>query len=99
VPRCRRACRQDAPRFAPSHQARERWEQVADARDREEFGELFRENIAGHGAVSLRVVQKLHEMKRGSIERSETCENSWGGTRTRDPGIMSRVEPEPHPTT
>lgn len=38
-------------RFAPGHQDRERWEKVADARDREEFAALFRESIAGRGAL------------------------------------------------
>jgi hypothetical protein len=82
-------------RFAPGHQDRERWEQVADARDREEFGELFHEKIAGHGAldgaVGPRGLHKPREKKWGSDETSATCENSWGGTRTRDPGIMSAV--------
>ena len=88
-------------RFAPGHQDRERWEKIADARDREELGELFREKIAGRGALdgapSLRGVQKLREMNRGISDDSETCGNSWGGTRTRDPGIMSRVDEEPPP--
>jgi integrase len=82
-------------RFAPGHQDRERWEHVADARDREEFGELFREKIAGHGAldgaVGPRGPHKPREKKWGSDEASGSCENSWGGTRTRDPGIMSAV--------
>ena len=31
--------------------------------------------------------------RRATAETSETSANSWGGTRTRDPGIMSAVTP------
>ena len=66
-------------RFAPNQQERDRWEAAAAALDDEKWGR--------RGAAGSAVDEKALEQKRPSAWDAD----SRGGTRTRDPGIMSAV--------
>ncbi len=66
-------------RFKPDTEERDRWEHVAAARDQEKW----HRPSSTEGAN----VEKLDQVETGSDWRSD----SRGGTRTRDPGIMSAV--------
>jgi len=77
-------------RFAPGFQDRDRWERIASARDEELYA------IAGgqctksvpKGEEPAGVLSFTGGVSRGAETASP---NSRGGTRTRDPGIMSAV--------
>ncbi len=66
-------------RFKPDTEERDRWERIAAARDREKWEEK--------GAKGGAATENLDEVN--SVTDWDV--SSRGGTRTRDPGIMSAV--------
>jgi len=78
-------------RFAPGHHDRERWEQIASARDAELYaqggGPTVATRVASGGAEGAPGVWK----DAATDEEGTTSGNSWGRIRTADPGIMSAV--------
>ena len=74
-------------RFKPDTEERDRGERIASHRDSEKW--------AGRGAkggVSAPVEpENLHEESPATPDACEASDSSRGGTRTRDPGIMSAV--------
>ena len=66
-------------RFAPNRVERDRWEAAAAAMDEEKWGR--------RGAVDGAANEKALEPEAPSA----WTDDSRGGTRTRDPGIMSAV--------
>ena len=70
-------------RFKPDTEERDRWERIAAARDQEKWAS----GVANDDAAS----EKVHEETPASATAHEGSEDSRGGTRTRDPGIMSAV--------
>jgi integrase len=74
-------------RFKPDTEERDRWERIAAARDVEKWPGRVAKDVAMDAAES----EKLHEQTPASSETREGYDNSRGGTRTRDPGIMSAV--------
>jgi hypothetical protein len=69
-------------RFAPSQHERDKWERIAAAADR---------------ALEIGVYQPVYQSAKAGNEKSpkrmrlNDFDHSRGGTRTRDPGIMSAV--------
>jgi Phage integrase family len=70
-------------RFVPNHQERDRWEHAAAALDIEKWGQMG--TVAGTSAPATEASEVAN------INDVSDFENSRGGTRTRDPGIMSAV--------
>ena len=66
-------------RFKPDTEERDRWERIAAARDAEKWPEK--------GAKGGAATEKVDEVEAGT----DWDISSRGGTRTRDPGIMSAV--------
>jgi hypothetical protein len=74
-------------RFKPDPEERDRWERIAAGRDQEKWKNLG----AKGGATNQEKVPNLHEESPASLCKCEASKDSRGGTRTRDPGIMSAV--------
>ena len=74
-------------RFKPDTEERDRWEKIAAARDAEKWPSRG----AKAGAEESRGTEELHEESPATQWEREASEGSRGGTRTRDPGIMSAV--------
>ena len=74
-------------RFKPDTEERDRWERIATARD----AEKSKLRGAKGGANDPRDAHLSHEEGPATPTEREALDNSRGGTRTRDPGIMSAV--------
>jgi hypothetical protein len=74
-------------RFKPDTEERDRWEQAAAARDEAKWSGLVAKRVAKEPSTS----KNLDEQSTASPWEREAWDNSRGGTRTRDPGIMSAV--------
>jgi hypothetical protein len=74
-------------RFKPDTEERDRWERIAAARDTEKRSK----RVAKDGAVEALRTEKVHEESPATQYEREASQDSRGGTRTRDPGIMSAV--------
>ena len=74
-------------RFKPDTEERDRWEKIAAARDAEKWGSRG----AAGGAKETRESEESHEESPATQWEREASGDSRGGTRTRDPGIMSAV--------
>jgi hypothetical protein len=74
-------------RFKPDTQERDRWEGIAAGRDQEKWPD----RVATDVASTAEEPENLHEQTPASSDAGEGYEDSRGGTRTRDPGIMSAV--------
>jgi hypothetical protein len=76
-------------RFKPDTEERDRWERIASDRDAEKWG--------GKGAVRGAEPEGERENQREESPATpyerEASDDSRGGNRTRDPGIMSSDEP------
>ena len=70
-------------RFVPTHQERDRWERTAAALDDQRSGMMGT-------ALGTSSLGELSE-KVANINHVSDFLDSRGGTRTRDPGIMSAV--------
>jgi integrase len=70
-------------RFVPNHQERDRWEQAAAALDVEKWGQM------GTTTGTSSLMPKSSEV--ANVNDASDFDDSRGGTRTRDPGIMSAV--------
>ncbi len=70
-------------RFVPSHQERDRWEQAAAALDREKWGDV------GTTVGTIDAPPEREEV--ANLSEASDFADSRGGTRTRDPHIMSVV--------
>ena len=70
-------------RFVPTHQERDRWEQAAAALDREKWGQL--------GTATGTSAPAPENDEVANVRPVSDFGDSRGGTRTRDPGIMSAV--------
>jgi hypothetical protein len=74
-------------RWVPTHQERDRWEGLSATHDAEQFGNRMPEKVRDLGAV-LGAPSRNDESQ---PPRSDWLPSSRGGTRTRDPGIMSCI--------
>jgi hypothetical protein len=74
-------------RFKPDTKERDRWERIAAGRDREKWPGGVATDVASAEAEP----DKQDEQTPASSGPSEGYDDSRGGTRTRDPGIMSAV--------
>jgi hypothetical protein len=74
-------------RFKLDTEERDRWERIATARDAEKGTRGVAMNLAAPPGI----VEKVDEQTPASDDASEGYQDSRGGTRTRDPGIMSAV--------
>jgi hypothetical protein len=74
-------------RFKPDTEERDRWERFAAARDAEKWSGV----VANPVASPQDEAEKSHEQTPASYDAHEGYDDSRGGTRTRDPGIMSAV--------
>jgi integrase len=74
-------------RFVPNTVERDRWEQAAAALDKKKWKDLGTSQ-----GTSASVARKKLDARRPATDGGHgSWENSRGGTRTRDPGIMSAV--------
>jgi integrase len=73
-------------RFKPDTEERDRWEQAAGARDEAKWA-----GLVAHVAKARPSPEALDEESPASPWEREASNDSRGGTRTRDPGIMSAV--------
>ena len=78
-------------RFAPRQVERNRWEEIAAAQDRELLEQNSVEKGAPHGAPTSENDNAPEWERTGTAYEESTSTDSRGGTRTRDPGIMSAV--------
>jgi len=74
-------------RFKPDTEERDRWERIATARDEQKWRDSVARDVANAGDS----IEKVHEEPPASDDAHEGYDDSRGGTRTRDPGIMSAV--------
>jgi hypothetical protein len=74
-------------RFKPDTEERDRWERIAAARDAEKWADV----VANPVATEPSDAEKQDEQTPASDDAHEGYDDSRGGTRTRDPGIMSAV--------
>ncbi|MEP7176929.1 MAG: hypothetical protein ABI860_10305, partial [Gemmatimonadales bacterium] len=74
-------------RFKPHTEERHRWEQLATARDAEKWGDVVATDVATPAGEREK---QDEEIPATPWERGASAD-SRGGTRTRDPGIMSAV--------
>jgi hypothetical protein len=74
-------------RFKPDSEERDRWERIAGARDKEKWPSRVATDVATERAEA----EKSHEEAPATDWAAEASDDSRGGTRTRDPGIMSAV--------
>ena len=74
-------------RFKPDTEERDRWERIAAGRDEEKWPGRITTDVASAAAE----LEKEHEESPATPLECEALDDSRGGTRTRDPGIMSAV--------
>src|SRR5688572_29886453 len=74
-------------RFKPDTEERDRWERIASDRDAEKWPSKGAKGGASHRDKA----QEPHEGSPATPGECEASDSSRGGTRTRDPGIMSAV--------
>jgi hypothetical protein len=74
-------------RFKPDTEERDRWERIARAREAEKGPR----RVATDVASGEELAEKSHEESPATLYEREASNDSRGGTRTRDPGIMSAV--------
>jgi integrase len=74
-------------RFKPDTEERDRWERIAAARDKAKWPR----GVANDVAKEESGVENLDEDSPATPREREASNDSRGGTRTRDPGIMSAV--------
>ena len=74
-------------RLKPDTEERDLWERVAAARDAEKWSNRVAKDVANASEMG----EKAHEESPATHDEREASEDSRGGTRTRDPGIMSAV--------
>jgi hypothetical protein len=74
-------------RFKPDTEERDRWERIASERDREKWGGRGSPGDSAHPSGT----EERHEESPATQWECEASDDSRGGTRTRDPGIMSAV--------
>jgi integrase len=74
-------------RFKPDTEERDRWERIAAARDKAKWPR----GVANDVAKEESGVENLDEESPATPREREASNDSRGGTRTRDPGIMSAV--------
>ena len=74
-------------RFVPTSQERDRWEAIASALDAEKWGAV---GTSGGTSASEGNAEAIRQSPATPEER-EASDDSRGGTRTHDPGIMSAV--------
>jgi hypothetical protein len=74
-------------RFKPDTEERDRWERIAAARDEAKWPR----GVANAVVKDEAGVEKLDEESPATLYEREALDDSRGGTRTRDPGIMSAV--------
>jgi integrase len=74
-------------RFKPDTEERDRWERLATARDAEKWAGRGAKGVASRSGDA----QTSHEESPATPWEREASDDSRGGTRTRDPGIMSAV--------
>jgi hypothetical protein len=74
-------------RFKPDTEERDRWKRIAAARDAEKWSGV----VANPAATTGKEAEKAHENSPATAWDREASDDSRGGTRTRDPGIMSAV--------
>ena len=74
-------------RFKPDAQERDRWERIAETRDPEKWAGRVASGVVSDQPTS----ENLYEESPVTPVESEASDDSRGGTRTRDPGIMSAV--------
>jgi hypothetical protein len=72
-------------RFMPSQQDRDKWERIAARQDAEAA------KIASRGSVHGSILEAAEKPQAANPVRISGLRHSRGGTRTRDPGIMSAV--------
>ncbi len=80
-------CSKVYARFTPNTVERDRWEGVAASSDEAKWGRLVATSVATE--MDNRVESR--EDSAGTADDAASYVNSRGGTRTRDPGIMSAV--------
>ena len=73
--------------YAPRSDERDRWEKIADAQDAERDAAKKTKKSEQMGTSAGTSPEKQHEPS----TVSDWLVDSWGGTRTHDPGIMSAV--------
>ena len=74
-------------RFKPDTEERDRWERIASTRDEAKWGRCGSSG-GSSGAEKLEIPD---EQSPATLNECEAFDDSRGGTRTRDPGIMSAV--------
>jgi hypothetical protein len=74
-------------RFKPDSEERDRWERIAAARDAETWPDRVAKDVASQPGMG----EKVDEESPATRCKREASDDSRGGTRTRDPGIMSAV--------
>jgi hypothetical protein len=74
-------------RFKPDTEERDRWEQIATGREREKWPGRIATDVARAAAEP----EEQDEESPATPLECEASGDSRGGTRTRDPGIMSAV--------
>ncbi len=74
-------------RFKPDTEERDRWERLASTRDAEKWPAV----VANPVARPADDAENQHEQRPATLYEREASDDSRGGTRTRDPGIMSAV--------
>jgi hypothetical protein len=74
-------------RFVPTTIERDRWEKAAAALDKEKWKDLG----TSQGTSASQESTPTDAERPATRTGRESWENSRGGTRTRDPGIMSAV--------
>jgi hypothetical protein len=74
-------------RFKPDTEERDRWEHIAAARDEAKWPRGVTMDVAKESTDG----EKAHEQSPATLSEREASDDSRGGTRTRDPGIMSAV--------
>ena len=74
-------------RFKPDTEERDRWERIAATRDAEKWPSSGAMGRAEVGETP----ENSHEESPATLSACEASDDSRGGTRTRDPGIMSAV--------
>jgi len=72
-------------RFMPSQQDRDKWEKIAAAQDHQDAIAVVSGSV--HGSINL----TTESTNAANSKRISGLPSSRGGTRTRDPGIMSAV--------
>ena len=80
-------------RFVPNLPEQDRWEATATRLDGERFGQLEWSCIVPFPVPTATQNPRSDKGKIRKIKRLNDFDNSWGGTRTLDPGIMREIPP------